>query len=165
MYLTLILYAAHWILQLHVTLCQGLYSFIYVPPSSFLGLALDFWGRGRVEGCFKMLSLCSPGWPGIHHVDQVGLQLTNRNPAASASHMLQLKACTTTFGFPWFFGQCTACSVCSPLPVFFKDVAPVGCLCLSYFFSRITVPLLSKQYFQYLNSTMFTTHHLWLFTD
>jgi hypothetical protein len=36
----------------------------------------------------------SPGCPGTHSVDQAGLEL--RNPPASASRVLGLKACTTT---------------------------------------------------------------------
>jgi hypothetical protein len=39
------------------------------------------------------VSLYSPGCPGTHFVDQAGLKL--RNPPASASQMLGLKACTT----------------------------------------------------------------------
>ena len=39
-------------------------------------------------------SLCSPGCPGTHSVDQVGLKL--RNPPASVSQVLGLKLCTTT---------------------------------------------------------------------
>jgi hypothetical protein len=42
------------------------------------------------------VSLCSPGCPGAHFVDQAGLEL--RNPPASASQVLGLKACTTTPG-------------------------------------------------------------------
>jgi hypothetical protein len=37
---------------------------------------------------------CSPGCPGTHSVDQAGLKL--RNPSASASQVLGLKARTTT---------------------------------------------------------------------
>jgi hypothetical protein len=46
--------------------------------------------------CFfrDRVSLCSPGCPGTHFVDQAGLEL--RNPPASASQVLGLKACTTT---------------------------------------------------------------------
>jgi hypothetical protein len=44
-----------------------------------------FWDR---------VSLCSPGSPGTHFVDQAGLEL--RNPPASASLVLGLKACATT---------------------------------------------------------------------
>jgi hypothetical protein len=39
-------------------------------------------------------SLYSPGCPGTHFVDQAGLEL--RNPPASASRVLGLKACATT---------------------------------------------------------------------
>jgi hypothetical protein len=42
------------------------------------------------------VSLCSPGCPGTHFVDQAGLEL--RNPPASASRVLGLKACATTPG-------------------------------------------------------------------
>ena len=48
-------------------------------------LFLFFWDR---------VSLCSPGWPGTHFVDQGGLEL--RNPLASASRVLGLKAWATT---------------------------------------------------------------------
>jgi hypothetical protein len=51
------------------------------------GHVLDFFFRDRV-------SLCSPGCPGTHYVDQAGLEL--RNPPASASQVLGLKACATT---------------------------------------------------------------------
>jgi hypothetical protein len=40
------------------------------------------------------VSLYSPGCPGTHFVDQAGLEL--RNPPASASRVLGLKACATT---------------------------------------------------------------------
>jgi hypothetical protein len=43
------------------------------------------------------ISLCSPGYSGTHSVDQVGLEL--RNPPASASQVLGLKACATTSGY------------------------------------------------------------------
>jgi hypothetical protein len=42
------------------------------------------------------VSLCSPGCPGTHFVDQAGLKLGN--PPASASQVLGLKACTTMPG-------------------------------------------------------------------
>jgi hypothetical protein len=44
------------------------------------------------------VSLYSPGCPGSHSVEQAGLEL--RNPPASASRVLGLKACTTT-AWPW----------------------------------------------------------------
>ena len=54
------------------------------------------------------VSLCSPGCPGTHSVDQAGLD--PRDPPASATWVLGLKACTTTtplaflfFSFLFFF--------------------------------------------------------------
>jgi hypothetical protein len=41
-----------------------------------------------------MVSLCNPGCPGTHAVDQAELEL--RNPPASASEVLGLKASATT---------------------------------------------------------------------
>jgi hypothetical protein len=58
------------------------YQGAFLPSDSRLGHLL----RVRV-------SLCSPGCPGTHSVDQAGLQL--RNLPASASQVLGLKACTT----------------------------------------------------------------------
>jgi hypothetical protein len=40
------------------------------------------------------VSLCSPGCPGTHSVDQAGLEL--RNPPASASQVLGSKVCAIT---------------------------------------------------------------------
>jgi hypothetical protein len=51
-----------------------------------------FWDR---------VSLRSPGRPGTHFVDQAGLKL--RNPPASASQVLGLKACNTTPGLIFVF--------------------------------------------------------------
>jgi hypothetical protein len=53
----------------------------------FVFFVLFFAFRDRV-------SLCSPGCPGTHSVDQAGLQL--RNLPASASQVLGLKVCATT---------------------------------------------------------------------
>jgi hypothetical protein len=57
-------------------------------------LFLVFWGGGGGGGAWfrDWVSLCSPGCPGTHFVDQAGLEL--RNPPASASRVLGLKACT-----------------------------------------------------------------------
>jgi hypothetical protein len=60
----------------------------------FLFLFLFFVFRDRV-------SLNSPGCPGTHSVDQAGLEL--RNPPASATRVLELKACATTPGFYLIF--------------------------------------------------------------
>jgi hypothetical protein len=48
------------------------------------------------------ISLYSPGCPGTHSVDQAGLKL--RNPPASASQVLGLKACPST---AWLGGICS----------------------------------------------------------
>jgi hypothetical protein len=62
----------------------------------FFGLVF----RGRVF-------LCHPGCPGTHFVDQAGLEL--RNPPASASQVLGLKACATMPGWPeTFIGSSTS---------------------------------------------------------
>jgi hypothetical protein len=45
------------------------------------------------------VSLCSPGYPGTHSVDQAGLEL--RNLPASTSQVLGLKVCATTPCPPW----------------------------------------------------------------
>jgi hypothetical protein len=57
----------------------------------FVLFCFVFWDR---------VSLCSPGCPGIHFVDQPGLEL--RNPPASASQALESKACATT---AWQLGR------------------------------------------------------------
>jgi hypothetical protein len=66
--------------------------------NSFFSLSLFFFFflvfRDRV-------SLYSPGCPGTHSVDQAGLEL--RNPPASASRVLGLKACATTPGSIFLF--------------------------------------------------------------
>jgi hypothetical protein len=62
---------------------------------ALLSLKLFFF-RDRV-------SLCSPGCPGTHSVDQAGLKLRNLPASASDSRVLGLKACATTPGSPWNF--------------------------------------------------------------
>jgi hypothetical protein len=53
-------------------------------------------------GVFRdRVSLYSPGCPGTHFVDQASLKL--RNPPASASRVLGLKACATTPGGYGYF--------------------------------------------------------------
>jgi hypothetical protein len=70
-------------------------------PSSnfFMFLLLFFWFLVFVFVFFFFLgfrdrvSLCSPGCPGTHSIDQAGLEL--RKLPASASQVLGLKACAT----------------------------------------------------------------------
>jgi hypothetical protein len=73
--------------------CSLLYNWLSSKPSDcawiFVCLFVCFVFRDRV-------SLYSPGHPGTHFVDQAGLEL--RNPPASASQVLGLKACATTPG-------------------------------------------------------------------
>jgi hypothetical protein len=69
-----------------------IYLFIY-----FYFLFVVGWLVGwLVDWFFETGFLCSPGCPGTHFVDQVGLKL--RNLPASASQVLELKACATTPG-------------------------------------------------------------------
>jgi hypothetical protein len=55
------------------------------------------------------VSLYSPRCPGTHSVDQAGLEL--RNPPASASRVLGLKACTTTPGCTIVFYVLLVCHI------------------------------------------------------
>jgi hypothetical protein len=66
---------------------QILFALFYCLFVLFCFVLFCFVFRDRV-------SLCSPGCPGTHFVDQAGLEL--RNLPASASQELGLKACTTT---------------------------------------------------------------------
>jgi hypothetical protein len=54
---------------------------------------------------WDMVSLCTPGCPGTHSLDQAGLKL--RNLPASASQVLGLKACATTAWQMWFWVSLT----------------------------------------------------------
>jgi hypothetical protein len=63
-----------------------------IPKSLFEGVNISF----VCLFCFVFrdrASLCSPVCPGTHSVDQAGLEL--RNLPASASRVLELKACAT----------------------------------------------------------------------
>jgi hypothetical protein len=66
---------------------------------SFVCLVFGFWFL--VFGFRDRVSLYSPGCPGTHFVDQARLEL--RNPPASSSQVLGLKACATTPGKLLFF--------------------------------------------------------------
>jgi hypothetical protein len=72
------------------------YLIISLVLLTFLNFLFAFF-RDRV-------SLYSPGCPGTHFVDQAGLEL--RNPPASASGVLGLKACATA-QFIYLFKQDT----------------------------------------------------------
>jgi hypothetical protein len=62
--------------------CENLHTLIPLN-SEFCGFFV-FWVFFGGGGCFQdRVSLCSPGCPGTHSVDQAGPEL--RNPPASAS--------------------------------------------------------------------------------
>jgi hypothetical protein len=77
---------------------------ICAPPHMHTNTCIPHIHENREKGflflffCFfrDRVSLCSLGCPGTHFVDQAGLEL--RDPPASASQVLELKACTTTPG-------------------------------------------------------------------
>jgi hypothetical protein len=61
---------------------------IWMPEALWAFVFISFGvSRDRV-------SLCSPGCPGAHSVDQAGIEL--KNPSTSASQVLGLKLCATT---------------------------------------------------------------------
>ena len=77
--------------------CFALLSFVFCFVFLFLVLCLFFCLFVWLVLVFQdRISLCIPGCPGIHFIDQAGLEL--RNPSASASQVLGLKKCTTTPG-------------------------------------------------------------------
>jgi hypothetical protein len=90
----------------------------------FLFSLLFFWssfvcvGGGGVR---DRVSLCSPGFPGTHSVDQAGLEL--RNPPASASQVLGLKACATTAQQCVFFQTFKSIlETCQTFSLFYKII-------------------------------------------
>jgi hypothetical protein len=76
-----------------VLFCFSFFILLFICLFVFVCLFFAFVFRDRV-------SLCSPGCPGTHSVDQAGLEL--RNPPASASRVLGLKACATMPSFILF---------------------------------------------------------------
>jgi hypothetical protein len=89
---------------------RGLPGFLFFFFLSFFFFFLIFQNR---------VSLCSPGCPGTHSVDQAGLEL--RNLPASASQVLGLKVCAiiTRLGYQDF------CVIL--LSLFFSKLAQVSC--------------------------------------
>jgi hypothetical protein len=70
--------------QVHSIVCLFFCLFGWLVGLVFVVVVVVF--RDRI-------SLYSPGCPGTHFVDQAGLEL--RNPPASVSRVLGLKACAT----------------------------------------------------------------------
>jgi hypothetical protein len=85
---------SHWLVLVISFHCERdfLFSFFFFFffLSFFLFIYLFLFGLVFQD----RVSLYSPGYPGTHFVDQAGLEL--RNPPASASQVLGLKACATT---------------------------------------------------------------------
>jgi hypothetical protein len=91
-----------WLVALSPYSLSPLYHFLHVCWSDLLHLPFFFFsfflgGWGLVLVFRDRVSLCSPGCPGTHFVDQAGLEL--RNSPASASQVLGLKVWATTPGF------------------------------------------------------------------
>jgi hypothetical protein len=74
--------------------CVQRFTFLRGYPSISLGLLLLLFVCLCVCLFWDRVFLWSPVYPGTHSVDQAGLEL--RNPPASASQVLGLKACATT---------------------------------------------------------------------
>jgi hypothetical protein len=88
--LNLCLLYGHQVPQIFLSLPSQNWDYRHALTFCLFGLVwfgFVFWDR---------VSLCSPGCPGTHSVDQAGLEL--RNLPASASRVLGLKAHTTTPG-------------------------------------------------------------------
>jgi hypothetical protein len=74
-----------------VAMLHGIWFDLLLVLSTF---SFIFYVFGFILLFRDRVSLYSPGCPGTHFVDQAGLEL--RNPPASASQVLGLKACATT---------------------------------------------------------------------
>jgi hypothetical protein len=91
----------------HWAISPALFAFSFLFFCLFV--CLFVWDR---------VSLCSPGCPGTHFVDQADLEL--RNLPASASQMLGLKVRATISGYLLFLyqvarlGECLSVVWCSP---------------------------------------------------
>jgi hypothetical protein len=68
-----------------------IHNFLALSYLRMIYIFFFFWDR---------VSLFSPGCPGTHFVDQAGLKF--RNPPASASQVLGLKACVTVPSSGWY---------------------------------------------------------------
>jgi hypothetical protein len=85
--------ACAWCIDIHA----GTYTHTHIHTHTHMHVHMRLF---FVLFCFFVLffrdrvSLYSPGCPGTHSVDQAGLEL--RDPPASASQVLGLKACATT---------------------------------------------------------------------
>jgi hypothetical protein len=83
------------------------------------------------------VSLCSPGCPGTHSVDQAGLEL--RNSPASASQVLELKVCATKPGCIYFSIQAKKCK----LAYIFLTCLISFCLYIFFYLTQLRLYLAS----------------------
>jgi hypothetical protein len=115
-----------------VSLAKGLSILLTLSKNQFLVLlilciVLCFYLVGFLSYTFfffflflvfrDRVSLCSPGCPGTHFVDQAGLEL--RNLPASASQVLGIKVCTTTPGLSYTFNYHSLLIYCFVLLLLF----------------------------------------------
>jgi hypothetical protein len=102
------LLCGYWVLKSpwkHFASCPGSHVPCFESSNAMLSalffISRSLWTFGFSSSLFvcvcffwDRVSLYSPGCPGTHFVDQAGLE--PRNPPASASQVLELKACATT---------------------------------------------------------------------
>ena len=92
----------HLSLSKRSVLAEGGQLFCFFVTDGVGGKGASCLGAGVAQAPLTSLvfgdrvSLCSTGCPGTHFVDLASLEL--RNPSASASQVLGLKACATTPG-------------------------------------------------------------------
>jgi hypothetical protein len=103
----------------------------YTPPEDVIKTETKQSQVVKIKNIFfwDRVSLYSPGCPGTHFVDQAGLEL--RNLPASASQVLELKACATMPSSTFFlkyglFSHFSACphQACSTRNIQFKISSP-----------------------------------------
>jgi hypothetical protein len=128
---------------------SGIIGFALWNPSPLFYLFIFFWDR---------VSLCSPGCPGTHSVDQAGLEL--RNPPASDSQVLGLMACATTARLPFSNSLLSGCMLFMCLCGLGFQMSRPGQRWgwKDYYFSRLSFPHLKKQ-----NSRTFHYFLIWCF--
>jgi hypothetical protein len=87
---------------------------------------------------FKTGFLCiaSPGCPGTHSIHQAGLKL--RDPPASASQVLGLKACATTPSSILYFIVCVCVCVCVTEREKERERICFSCFLFSLFFFSLS---------------------------
>jgi hypothetical protein len=121
------------------------------------GVGFFFWDR---------VSLCSPGCPGTHSVNQAGLKL--RNLPASASQVLGLKTCATTtwllFLFLFFWLNVQYLNLLIYRNVFLFISWKCGSLVINYLYKHFVVChslLTDSSFLTNLSSYILKSPHGW----